>query len=58
MSEFHLVEVKRFSSDLAHHFESLNREWIEKYFIIEEADRVVFADPFKQIVEPGGEIFL
>jgi len=57
MSEFQLVEVVRFNSELAKHFESLNREWIEKYFAIEEADRVVFADPFKEIVEPGGEIF-
>src|SRR6185369_15796280 len=37
--------------------ESLNREWIEKYFVIEEADRVVFGNPFKEIVEPGGQIF-
>jgi N-acetylglutamate synthase-like GNAT family acetyltransferase len=57
MCEFHLVEVTRFSSELAQHFESLNREWIEKYFAIEEADRVVFADPFKEIVERGGQIF-
>jgi len=57
MSEFHLVEVTRYSSELAKHFESLNREWIEEYFVIEEADRVIFADPFKQIVEPGGQVF-
>jgi GNAT superfamily N-acetyltransferase len=57
MSEFHLVEVTRFSSELAKHFESLNREWIEEYFVIEEADRVIFADPFKEIVEPGGQVF-
>ena len=57
MSEFHLVEVTRFSSELAKHFESLNREWIEEYFVIEKADRVIFADPFKQIVEPGGQVF-
>jgi N-acetylglutamate synthase-like GNAT family acetyltransferase len=57
MCEFQRVEVTRFSSELAKHFESLNREWIEEYFVIEEADRVVFADPFKEIVEPGGQVF-
>src|ERR1041385_3070067 len=56
-STFNLVEVVRFRPDLAHHFESLNREWIEQYFEIEEADLVIFADPFKEIVEPGGQIF-
>ncbi len=51
------VEVVRFQRELASEFESLNREWIEEYFEIEEADLTIFADPFKQIVEPGGEIF-
>ena len=56
-STFNLVEVIRFRPELAPHFESLNREWIEHYFEIEEADPVIFADPFKEIVEPGGQIF-
>jgi N-acetylglutamate synthase-like GNAT family acetyltransferase len=50
-------EVVRFTPELSPHFESLNREWIEKYFELEEADRIVFKDPFTEIVEPGGEIF-
>jgi N-acetylglutamate synthase-like GNAT family acetyltransferase len=56
-SQFDLVEVVRFSPGLARHFESLNRAWIEQYFAIEEADRIVFGNPFKEIVEPGGQIF-
>jgi N-acetylglutamate synthase-like GNAT family acetyltransferase len=52
-----VVGVVRFQSELAAHFESLNREWIEQYFEIEEADLVIFANPFKEIVEPGGQIF-
>ena len=56
-STFNLVEVVRFRPDLAQCFESLNREWIEEYFEIEEADLVIFFDPFKEIVEPGGQIF-
>lgn len=38
-------------------FERLNRAWIEQYFVVEEADREVFADPEAAIVRPGGEIF-
>ena len=52
-----LAEVVRFKPELAQCFESLNREWIEEYFEIEDADLVIFADPFKEIVEPGGQIF-
>ncbi|HEY8256481.1 MAG TPA: GNAT family N-acetyltransferase [Gemmatimonadales bacterium] len=38
-------------------FERLNRAWIEQYFVVEEADREVFADPEAAIVRQGGEIF-
>ena len=43
--------------DLRAEFERLNREWIERWFVVEDADREVFADPGAQIVEPGGQIF-
>ena len=54
---FKLAEVIRFKPELAQSFEALNREWIEEYFEIEDADLVIFADPGKEIVEPGGQIF-
>jgi putative acetyltransferase len=38
-------------------FEQLNRDWIESYFVLEDADRAVFADPARTIVAPGGQIF-
>lgn len=37
-------------------FERLNRDWIERYFVVEESDRAVFADPYTSVVAPGGEI--
>ena len=46
-----------FDQSLAPHFESLNREWIEKDFVVEETDLLVFSDPFGQIVALGGEVF-
>ena len=51
------VRVVPFDQSLAPHFESLNREWIEKDFVVEETDLRVFGDPFGQIVVRGGEIF-
>jgi putative acetyltransferase len=38
-------------------FEQLNRDWIERYFVLEDADRAVFADPAGAILGPGGQIF-
>jgi putative acetyltransferase len=38
-------------------FERLNREWIETWFTLEDADRETFADPAGKIVAPGGQIF-
>ena len=38
-------------------FERLNRDWIETYFVLEEADREVFSDPGAKILAAGGQIF-
>jgi putative acetyltransferase len=51
------VEVVPFRSEYASSFAALNREWIERYFVIEEADLAIFKDPFAAIVKPGGQIF-
>ena len=50
-------EVVPFREEYAAAFEALNREWIEEYFALEEADRALFRDPRAAIVEPGGQIF-
>ncbi|MGH7510197.1 MAG: GNAT family N-acetyltransferase [Gemmatimonadales bacterium] len=38
-------------------FERLNREWIETYFELEDADREVLGNPQRAIRERGGEVF-
>jgi ribosomal protein S18 acetylase RimI-like enzyme len=38
-------------------FERLNREWIETWFTLEDADRETFRDPVGKILAPGGQIF-
>lgn len=57
MTEEKLPQVVRYSPELSPHFESLNREWIEQYFEIEDQDLHIFSDPLKNVVEPGGQIF-
>ncbi len=39
-------------------FRELNEQWIAKYFVIEEKDREVLGDPVRQILAPGGQIFM
>jgi putative acetyltransferase len=51
------VTVVPYREELKPAFEQLNREWIETYFAMEDADRKVLGDPRGQIVAPGGEIF-
>jgi putative acetyltransferase len=38
-------------------FEELNREWIERYFTLEDADLRLFSNPEATIIAPGGQIF-
>jgi mannose-6-phosphate isomerase-like protein (cupin superfamily) len=51
------VTIVRWREEYAPHFEALNREWIERHFVLEPADEAVFRDPYGAIVAPGGEIF-
>ena len=38
-------------------FDALNREWIEKYFTLEPADREILGDPDGKIIDEGGQVF-
>ena len=49
--------VVPYREDFRPAFEQLNRDWIESYFVLEDADRAVFADPAGAILAPGGQIF-
>jgi GNAT superfamily N-acetyltransferase len=52
-----VVRLVSWRPELRSDFERLNREWIERYFAVEEEDRRVFADPEGEIVGPGGQVF-
>jgi putative acetyltransferase len=51
------VTVVSYREEFRAAFEQLNREWIEQYFVLEEADREVFRDPVSKVLAPGGQIF-
>jgi putative acetyltransferase len=50
-------EVVTYREEWREAFERLNREWIETWFTLEEADLETFRDPVGQILTPGGQIF-
>lgn len=51
------IHIVPFTADRAAAFESLNREWIERFFRLEESDLKVLLDPQRQILDAGGQIF-
>ncbi|HUF35897.1 MAG TPA: GNAT family N-acetyltransferase [Gemmatimonadales bacterium] len=53
----HMAQVVGYREEFRPHFERLNRAWIEQFFELEGPDLEVFRDPFRHIVEPGGEVF-
>lgn len=52
-----MADVVTWRDEWRDEFERLNREWIETWFELEEADRETFRDPYGRIVAPGGQIF-
>ena len=39
-------------------FRTLNEEWITRYFVLEEKDRITLGDPHGNIVAPGGQVLM
>jgi DNA-binding MarR family transcriptional regulator/ribosomal protein S18 acetylase RimI-like enzyme len=51
------VVIKAFEPDLAHHFETINKEWIDDMFVLETIDKQVLKDPQSHIIDKGGKIW-
>jgi ribosomal protein S18 acetylase RimI-like enzyme len=51
------IEIVPFSDDLAIHFTTLNRAWVEKYFEIEPLDQEMLGNPRQYFIDKGGFIF-
>ena len=39
-------------------FKQLNLHWLEQYFVVEPHDNEVLSDPYRFIIEPGGDILV
>ncbi|WP_266180652.1 bifunctional helix-turn-helix transcriptional regulator/GNAT family N-acetyltransferase [Dyella humicola] len=51
------LEIISFEPALKEHFYRLNAAWLERYFRLEDIDRVVLGDPERYVLKPGGAIF-
>lgn len=51
------VEIIPYSPELKEHLKTLNYEWLEEYFHVEEGDKASLSDPQGQILDKGGFIF-
>ncbi|AEP30895.1 GNAT family N-acetyltransferase [Brumicola nitratireducens] len=51
------IEILPFSDQLAPHFESINAQWINAMFILEDIDKQVLQQPRKYIIDKGGKIW-
>jgi ribosomal protein S18 acetylase RimI-like enzyme len=52
------VEIDSFRSEYAQRFAELNREWLERYHLMEPSEEEQLADPQKYFLHGGGQIFV
>ena len=52
------VDIVDYRADFAEDFKRLNYEWIERYFSVEDVDRLYLENPEEKILQPGGHIFM
>ena len=48
------VEITDYKPQLKRHFKSLNREWLQEYFAVEDEDEQLLSDPHGKIIKAGG----
>lgn len=51
------IEMVPYTDNLSHHFTTLNRSWVQKYFELEPIDELMLANPKQYFIDKGGLIF-
>ncbi len=51
------LEIIPYQDELKHYIKLLNNEWLEKYFRVEEGDKIALTNPKEQVIDRGGFIF-
>jgi len=50
------VEIIDYKPQFKRYFKSLNRQWLQEYFTVEEPDEQILSDPYGKIIKPGGSV--
>ena len=50
------VEIHAYRSEWAAHFERINTEWLERWFVVEAVDREMLSNPQQHVIDRGGSI--
>jgi DNA-binding MarR family transcriptional regulator/GNAT superfamily N-acetyltransferase len=50
------VEIHAFRPEWAKHFERINTEWLERWFVVEPVDREMLSRPQEHVIDRGGAI--
>jgi GNAT superfamily N-acetyltransferase len=51
------IEIILYQDELKDKIRLLNYEWLEKYFRVEEGDKIALTNPKEQVIDRGGFIF-
>ncbi len=51
------IDIIDYSDELKEHIKTLNYEWLEEHFYVEEGDEVSLSNPKEHIIDKGGFIF-
>ncbi|MGV8914416.1 MAG: hypothetical protein ACOH1X_03100 [Kaistella sp.] len=51
------IEIIDFSREYSDDFKNLNVEWLQKYFVVEEADEKMLTQPEAEILGKGSKIY-
>ena len=52
-----MIEIVNYTEATKEYVKTLNYEWLEKYFVVEQNDVMQLADPQKKIIDKGGLIY-
>lgn len=51
------VKIIKYTPELAEHFYTINAQWVEDMFYMEEYDEKILSNPQKYIIDEGGQIW-
>jgi N-acetylglutamate synthase-like GNAT family acetyltransferase len=52
-----VLKIVEYSDELKENIKTLNYEWLQKYFFVEESDVLQLSNPKEEIIDKGGKIY-